>query len=82
MVIKSNMTSQSFPHYDLSSLTYRELELIRLASLGYSNLRMAEEMRLGFGTIKYIKARLFVKYDVPNITPLCVNAALQGLLTC
>lgn len=79
MVIKSNMTSQSFPHYDLSSLTYRELELIRLASLGYSNLRMAEEMRLGIGTIKYIKARLFVKYDVPNIIPLCVNAALQGL---
>ncbi|MBD5182072.1 MAG: helix-turn-helix transcriptional regulator [Bacteroidales bacterium] len=74
-------TFERLPYFDLSSLSYRELTVLQLASCGCSNQQIAKRMKLSVAMIKMIRSQLYEKYKVHSIVPICVNAALQGFLT-
>ena len=57
-----------------TSLTTRELEVLRLLSTGATNAQMARSLELCEGTIRNVVARLTVKLGVADRT----QAALLG----
>ena len=75
------MKRQPFPQYDFSRLSFREFQIIRLAALGYRNEDIAHELNISVGLVKKSRAALLAQYGVPRLIPLCISAALQGLIT-
>ena len=55
-------------------LPRREHELLRLITIGYSNLEIADKMCLGYETIKSYRKNLFQKLNVHNTTQLIKTA--------
>lgn len=61
--------------------TTRELEIIRLVSLGRQNMEIAAALGLSVKTIESRLRRLFVTYDVRSRTELSTFAGREGWLT-
>jgi DNA-binding CsgD family transcriptional regulator len=64
----------------LSSLTRRELEVLRLMARGHSNVELAELLHIGQGTVKTHVARVLAKLELHNRVQAVVLAYESGLI--
>lgn len=61
-------------------LTRREMEILELMARGLSNPRIAQELGVSAGTIKWHAAQIFAKLEVPGRTAAAARARELGLL--
>jgi len=65
----------------VTTLTSRELEVVRLVVAGYSSTEIAEQMALSAKTIDTYRARLMRKLGVKNVADLIKFAVVHGLIS-
>ncbi len=65
---------------DLSALTHRELQVLELMALGFSNREIADQLGISPHTIKTHGNHIFEKLDVTDRTQASVLAARCGLV--
>jgi DNA-binding NarL/FixJ family response regulator len=63
-----------------AELTKRELEILRLAAVGYSNAKLAEMLWVTEQTVKFHLSNVYRKLGVSNRTEAARWAQLQGLV--
>lgn len=66
--------------YSKLSLTIREKEILRLLVAGQENHKIAEQLHLGYNTVRNYRARIFDKLEVNSISELISKALTQGLV--
>jgi DNA-binding NarL/FixJ family response regulator len=66
--------------YSKLSLTIREKEILRLLVAGHENHKIAEQLHLGYNTVRNYRARIFDKLEVNSISELISKALTQGLV--
>jgi DNA-binding NarL/FixJ family response regulator len=66
---------------DHSSLTERELEILRLVSSGAKNGEIARTLWITQQTVKFHVSNIYRKLDVANRTEACHYAHVNGLVT-
>lgn len=66
--------------YSKLSLTLREKEILRLLVAGHENHKIAEQLHLGYNTVRNYRARIFDKLEVSSISELINKALTQGLV--
>jgi DNA-binding NarL/FixJ family response regulator len=69
------------PHRDLSGLTPRELEVLRLLATGLSNAELADRLRLSPTTIKTHIGHILSKLDLRDRVQAVVLAYETGLIS-
>jgi two-component system, NarL family, response regulator NreC len=65
----------------LRCLSSRELEVLRLIAMGYTNKQAADQLYLSVKTVETYKARLMVKLDLHSRAELVCLALEHGLMT-
>lgn len=68
-------------HRDLSSLSPRELEVLRLLARGLSNAELAGRLQLSEATVKTHVARILAKLDLRDRAQAIIIAYETGLVT-
>ena len=67
-------------HDDVSPLSGRELDVLRLVAQGLSNRQIAEQLFLSEGTVKIHISRIMTKLDLERRTELVRYALARGLV--
>jgi DNA-binding NarL/FixJ family response regulator len=70
---ETDLKNQS-PHVDLSQLTPRELEVMRLLRFGDSNREIAEQLYISEGTVKTHITHILNRLDLKNRSQLAIYA--------
>lgn len=65
--------------YSHLSLTIREKEILRLLVAGKSNQEIADELFIGYHTVRNYRARIFDKLEVSSISELVSKTLTLGL---
>jgi DNA-binding NarL/FixJ family response regulator len=65
---------------DKSSLTSREIEILRLMSLGYLNKQIATSFNTSEQTVKNYISRIFIKLGAANRVEAVIKAAKLGIV--
>lgn len=65
--------------YSQLSLTIREKEVLRLLAAGKSNQEIADELFIGYHTVRNYRARIFDKLEVSSISELVKKTLTLGL---
>ncbi|HTJ34290.1 MAG TPA: response regulator transcription factor [Dactylosporangium sp.] len=68
-------------HRDLSGLTPRELDILRLIARGLSNLELARHLQISETTVKTHVTRVFSKLGIRDRTQAIIVAYETGLIT-
>ncbi|MBA55177.1 MAG: hypothetical protein CMK89_12050 [Pseudomonadales bacterium] len=63
------------------ALSKRELDVLKLAKLGYTNQQIAEELHLSTGTVKTYSSSIYGKLHAKNRTEAIAIARKMGLIT-
>jgi len=71
----------SVPHRELTALTPRELEVLRLLAQGLSNTELAERLHLSGATVKTHVARILAKLDIRDRAQAVIVAYETGLVS-
>ncbi|MCE7989294.1 MAG: DNA-binding response regulator [Caldilinea sp. CFX5] len=74
-------SGQSAASDDLSILSERELEVLKLIALGHANKEIAEMLYLSVKTVETYKTRIMEKLNLTSRAALVRFALKQGLLT-
>ena len=69
------------PHRDLSGLTPRELEVLRLLATGLSNAELASRLFLSPTTVKTHLGNLYETLEVSDRAAAVAEAMRRGLIT-
>ncbi len=64
----------------VESLTEREMDVLQLLAVGYTNQQIADELVLTLGTVKTYTSRIYGKLSVANRTQAITIARKQGLI--
>ena len=67
-------------HRDLGDLTSREMEILQLMSLGYTNKKIADKLYVSINTVKTHASNLFDKLGASNRVDALVKAREVGAL--
>ena len=67
-------------HRDLSELTSREMEILHLMSLGYTNKKIADKLYVSINTVKTHASNLFDKLGASSRVDALVKAREVGVL--
>lgn len=70
----------SLQRYQLDPLSPRELEVLELVSLGYTNQALAQQLHISLATVKTHTRNIYSKLDVKNRTQAVQQARHLGLL--
>jgi LuxR family maltose regulon positive regulatory protein len=65
----------------IETLSYRELEVLQLVSLGKTNLEISEQLNIAKATVKYHLANIFGKLGATNRTLAVATARGAGLIS-
>ncbi len=77
---KSPSASSGMTHYDLSQLTEREIEILKLVAEGLSNKEIGEKLFISHRTVDTHRTNLMKKLDVHNVAGLIRFAMKNGLI--
>jgi LuxR family maltose regulon positive regulatory protein len=77
---KDSAMEQASSGYLIEPLSERELEILRLLSVGMSNQEIADQLFLAVGTVKKYTSNIYGKLDVHNRTQAVAHARELGLV--
>jgi two-component system response regulator NreC len=66
--------------YNAETLTFREIDILRLIAQGYTNNRIAEILNLSVRTVEYHRGNLTAKLNLRSRVELMRYAEEKGLL--
>jgi len=66
---------------DVSTLTEREMEVLKLVAHGLSNQAVAEQLHIGEGTVRFHVSNILSKLQLENRTQAVLYALREGLVT-
>ena len=66
---------------DVSALTEREMEVLKLVARGLSNQAVAEQLHIGEGTVRFHVSNILSKLQLENRTQAVLYALREGLVT-
>ena len=64
---------------DSSELTDREIEVVRLLAMGYSNQEIADELFVSINTVRFLLGNILSKTGYSSRTELAIAAARSGI---
>lgn len=64
----------------VETLNIRELKILRLLAVGFSNREIAEQLMIAVNTVKWYLQEIYGKLDVDSRTQALVRAGALGLL--
>src|SRR5690606_17090917 len=68
------------PESEASTLTKREVAILRLISKGYKNQDISERLGLSMGTVKWYNNQIYGKLGVVNRTQAMLRARQLGMI--
>lgn len=77
LAARSQLTDKKI--YSKLSLTLREQEIARLLAKGYDNKAIAQQLFIGYNTVRNYRARIFAKLEVNSISELVNKALTLGI---
>jgi len=77
---KGTSGSSNISHYDLSQLTERETEILKLVAEGSSNKEIGDRLFISHRTVDTHRTNLMKKLDVHNVAGLIRFAMKNGLI--
>ncbi|MBI5439931.1 MAG: hypothetical protein HY900_01835 [Deltaproteobacteria bacterium] len=80
-VAPAGPTGDAAPAWPFESLTDREIEILRLASAGYSNRALADRLFVTVATVKYHLRNVNLKLHAENRTEAIAKARRLGLIS-
>jgi len=73
--------AQSPAYHEELTLTSREIEILRLIAMGYTNYQIAEQLTISVRTVEFHRGNVMAKLQLENRMELVRYATKHGLLT-